>query len=89
MDISLLPAEANSPLVVDPNAVLAGSVPGETLQSVPGWHPQLVQLSSGVQEQKFAVRPSLEVRGQLWCSLTLKHPSGLGVAKRPNHDSEA
>src|SRR3990172_4207303 len=85
MGVSVLPAEADSPLVVDPNAVLADAVPGEALQAVPWRHAELVQSLGGVHEQQLAVRSSLHVRCQLARPLPLKHLPCLGVPEGSNH----
>jgi len=85
--VSVFPAEANSPLIVDSDAVLARAVSRESFQSIPRWHPKVVQPFNGVQEQQLSVRPSLHVRSELTSTLPLEHLSRLSVPKRPNHRS--
>jgi hypothetical protein len=49
--ITLLPSETNTPLVVDSNAVLSGSLPGETLETVAGRHSEIPHGFRGIEEQ--------------------------------------
>jgi hypothetical protein len=85
MRVSLSPAEADPPLVIDPNAVLAGAVSYEALQAVPRGHAELFQPLGGVQEQQLAVRASLYVRWQFAGSLAFEHLPGRGVSEGSNH----
>src|SRR3989337_1046693 len=85
MRVSLLPAEADPPLVVDPNAVLAGAVSGEALQAVPRGHAELLQPLGGVQKQQLAMGPSLQVRWQFAGPFAFEHLPGLGVSEGSNH----
>jgi hypothetical protein len=41
--ITVFPAEANPPLIVDPDAVLTLSIPGKPFEAIPGRHSQIGQ----------------------------------------------
>jgi len=41
--VSVLPDEANTPLVVYADTVPSGSISPKRFQSVGGWHPQVIQ----------------------------------------------
>jgi hypothetical protein len=49
--IAVLPAKANSPLIIDTNAVLAGAVTGQFLQAVSRRNPQIGQILGSVKDQ--------------------------------------
>jgi hypothetical protein len=85
MRVSLSPAEADPPLVIDPNAVLAGSLTGEAFQTVARGHAKLLEPLRCVQKQELAVRASLHVRWEPTATLAFEHLSGRGVSEGPNH----
>jgi hypothetical protein len=88
MGISVLPAEADSPLVVDPNAVLSCAASREALQTVPGRDAQLPQSLGRIQEEELAVGSSLHIRWQLAPPHPFKDPPRFRVSEGPNHGSE-
>jgi hypothetical protein len=45
--IALAPAKANSPLIVDPDAVLAFPIAPQGFQPIP-WQPQIPEASRGI-----------------------------------------
>jgi len=53
MRLAALPYEANSPLVIDPNAVLTSSISLERLQAVARRNAEILQLSGGVKVEQF------------------------------------
>jgi hypothetical protein len=52
--VSLSPHKADTPLIVDPNAILAFSVPVKSFEPISGWRHQITKFSRGVQLAKFA-----------------------------------
>ena len=62
--ITLLPHETDSPLVVDADTVLSGSIPFQTLQPVPRWNAQIVQCVGVVQHTEFAPSNGLDASWQ-------------------------
>ena len=53
---AVFPAETNTPLVIDPNAVLAFSVPCKLLKSISGRDADVIQCLCGIEKQKFPER---------------------------------
>lgn len=48
--ISPIPAEAESPLAVDEDAVLSGTISGECFQSVAGRNTQSLEIGAGIEK---------------------------------------
>ena len=59
------PSEANSPLIIDPDAPLAIAVTGKLLQSVPRRDSQKVEAGSAAQLFELALGDALNVLRQL------------------------
>lgn len=82
--ISFDKAEAEPPLIVDPDTVRASTISPQRLQSVAGRHPQEIKCCGGVQLCELALGSPLE------CDET-PHPIAIGksfgvlAAKAPNH----
>jgi len=70
--IALPPDEANSPLVVDPNAVLALAVTREFLEMVSRRNIQVCQGIRCIQNPKPDVGPALDIMGQATTELPVK-----------------
>jgi hypothetical protein len=70
--VPVTPSKANAPLIVDPNAVLASSISLELLESVPRWHPQVLQSLGSVQYQKLPQGASLNPAWQVANALSLE-----------------
>jgi hypothetical protein len=66
---SFIPAEANSPLVTNPDAPLAGAVSLERLQPVSWWYTQVLQNAGGMQQTQLAQGDALDVTRQLPAAL--------------------
>jgi hypothetical protein len=63
--IAALPFKTDAPLVVDPDAVLAGARSLEGFQPVARRNPQRVQIRRCINHQQFAARNALNVVRQL------------------------
>jgi hypothetical protein len=85
MGVSIPPAEADPPLVVDSNAVLARTVPDQALQPVAGRHTEFLEPLGGIQQQQLAVSSPLNIRRQLAGALSFKNLPGLGISEGSNH----
>jgi hypothetical protein len=80
----ITPDEAETPLVVDTNAMLPFPVAMQCFQAIPRWRCQVAQFGSAVQLPKFSARDLLDC---------LKAPAALAAVKvlslrtpeRPNH----
>jgi hypothetical protein len=77
------PSEADSPLLVDPNAVRAGAVALELLESVPGWYTQIVEGLCGIEDEQLSERGTLHPLVELAHALSLPSPLRLFVGERP------
>jgi hypothetical protein len=85
--ISVLPGEADSPLLVDPNAVGSSSITPEFLQPVSRGHTQVVKAERRVQLSQFAQSDALQVRRYRPTSFSLEELLGLTIAEAPDHRS--
>ena len=61
--IPIPPLEANTPLVVDADAVLACTIVGEFLQAICGWNPEIRQRHSPIQHPQFSQGHLLNILG--------------------------
>ena len=57
------PPEADAPLIVDPDTMLAGTVALQFLQPVAGRHSQILQRLSGINSHQLPQHGALERRG--------------------------
>jgi len=53
------PSKAEAPLLVDADAVLAGTVAGQFLEAVAGWDSEVTEDLGGVEDQQLAQRCAL------------------------------
>jgi hypothetical protein len=81
----LLPTEADAPLIVDTNAVLAGSVTSQRLKAIPGWHPQVLQSAGNLQLSQLSTRHHGNIRKPFHANTPGKG-FGISAFKRPDHD---
>lgn len=51
--VTILPLEANSPLIVDPNAVLSRPVSAQSFQSVGRWYQQVLKCFGAMEIKEF------------------------------------
>jgi hypothetical protein len=51
---SIRPTKANTPLIVDSNAVLARTIALECLKMIAGWNPQIIKPISDFKLSKFS-----------------------------------
>jgi len=83
--IAIPPAEADPPLIVDANTVLADSIASEPFEPIPGQHTQLLETPCRVEQQQFPMRSALHLRWQPPRALALEDPPGLEVPEGANH----
>lgn len=79
------PAEADSPLLVDSNAVLAFPISFQLLQTVVGWDLQIVQVLGGVEKQRLPVSRSLQLRTKQLGAFPCPNPFRLFVGEGSEH----
>jgi hypothetical protein len=52
--IAVLPAETDSPLIIDSNSILTPPISGESFQSISRWDPQISNGIRCIQDQKLS-----------------------------------
>jgi hypothetical protein len=57
--VALGPSEADTPLVVDPNAHLPCAISFQSFESITGWVAQVLNRGCGIELPEFAKRPIL------------------------------
>jgi len=81
-----VPDEADSPLGVDANGVLAGAISAKLLQAIARRRAQVAKVLGVVQVQQLAPGSSLDVQRQLPRDFAAAETLGLPVGKRLDHD---
>lgn len=59
--VAVFPAEADAPLVIDPDTPLAGAVAGELFEPVAGWHAEEVEGGGAVELLQLALGDPLDI----------------------------
>ena len=80
------PAEADAPLIVDSDAVLASPVSGELLKAIRGRDAEVEEAGRGIKHDEFAKGNSLKVRRHSANPLPFEKALGVGVAKAADHE---
>ncbi len=78
------PNEADTPLIVDPDAELAGAVATQRLETVSGRYPEVAERPRSVEVIELAPGDTLE-RAESPHITVAKQPLGILVAKALNH----
>lgn len=85
--IAVFPAEADPPLIIDPNAVSALPIPGQLFQAIPWGNSQIAQSIGGVKDEELLERRAVYFRWELSRALAPEDPLCLWVFEAPNHDT--
>ena len=83
--IAVSPAEADPPLIVDPDAVLTPPIPGQLFKAISGRNSQIGQSIGGVKHEELLQSRAVDVLRELSRAFTLEDPFGLWVFEAPNH----
>lgn len=83
--VAVAPAEADPPLVVDANAVLAAPIALERFQPVARWHSQVIEALGGVELHEFPKHDPLELRRESAAGHTCEETLGLAIDEAPDH----
>jgi hypothetical protein len=83
--VAALPAETNTILVVNTDALLPRTVTPQLLQAVSGRDTEVIQRLRSVDEQQLPQRRTLERLGELTAALAPEEAFGLTVAEAPDH----
>ena len=62
--IPVFPSKADTPLIVDPDAVLSRSITSQGLQTVAGWHADIRQIHRIFQQSQFSSRDFVKIAGK-------------------------
>src|SRR3954471_17035659 len=79
------PAEAQPPLVVDADAMLAGAVTWQLLQAIARRYPEIVQVLRGVKNKKLPKRGTLQSERPASNGFALEHPARDVVLEALDH----
>ena len=80
------PAEADAPLVIDADAVLADAVAMEPLEAIPRGDSEVLKAHRSVQYPQLAESGALHVRAELPDRLAVKEPFGVLIPEALDHD---
>ena len=83
--IAIRPSEANPPLIVDPNAVLAGTIAFELLQPVPRWNAKVIEGFGSIDHSQLAEHGALHIGRIAADALAPEESLRVPVAKAPDH----
>jgi len=84
VSVSAPPHKADTPLVVDPYAVLPVPSTAERLQPARGWGFQILELGGGLNHSQFSARYSLDI-AEPSAVMAQADPFGFLAAKRLYH----
>jgi hypothetical protein len=82
---AIAPDEANAPLVVDANAVLAGAIAVQCFEPVARWRTQIQQLHRSIQHVELSQGRALQIRRDFLDLVAMKQRLGLTVGETRNH----
>jgi hypothetical protein len=83
--ISGSPAETDPPLGVDPNAMLAGPIPLQLLQTIARRQPQIIERRRCIEHTELPERDPLEICPQLSHREALEETFGIAVPEALDH----
>jgi hypothetical protein len=63
--LAVFPNEADSPLIVDPNAVLSSPIPAQSFQPITGRDAQIFEISRSIKCQELRASSSLDLPWQI------------------------
>jgi hypothetical protein len=79
------PTEADAPLVVDPDAVLALLIAAQSLKPVTGRYPQIVKALRSVQHPELPQGHPLHLNSKASSPVSREQPLRVPVAEAPDH----
>lgn len=83
--IAVLPAETNSPLIIDADAVLSGSITTELLEPIPGRHAQIRKCFRGINRDELTQHRAQQVGRVATHRLAAEERLGVSVAEALDH----
>ncbi len=85
--ITVVPDEAHSPLIIDPDTVLAPAIAFQCFETVGRRYPQIIQSSGIAEHTQLASGDFLDVSGQTLRYLAKPYPFGFPVLEPRNHQA--
>jgi len=86
VSVSLAPTEADTPLVIDPNAVLSLPVSSQFLKAISWRDKKVIQLLRCIQQEQFPLRGAPQIRREFLYGLAVKYLFSFFGCKSPDHD---
>jgi hypothetical protein len=83
--IAILPTEADSPLVIDADAVLARAITAELLEAIPRRHPEILQLLGGINHDQLPEHHPDQFGGKAADTLTPEQSLGIRIGEALDH----
>jgi hypothetical protein len=80
------PAEADPPLIIDPDAVLPRPIAAELLEPIPGRHAQIIKCLRRIDDQQLPIRHPLQIWTKAPYPLTPPDPFRVRIRERPDHE---
>jgi len=79
------PAEADAPLIVDPNAPLSCAITSKSLEAVSRWNPEIVKDDRGVELAQLAQCHALDVCSEPPNRSAVEELLGILASEAPDH----
>ena len=83
--VAVIPAEADPPLIIDPDAMLTLPISREFFEAIPRRHFEVAQRVSRVQHEELLQGRSVDILWELSRALAVEDLLGLWVFEAPNH----
>lgn len=83
--VPLLPTKTDSPLVVDANAVLSGTITCQLLKAIAKGHAQVVERSGRIKLDKLAERDAVNALRQLPDRLSVEEAFSILIPETADH----
>jgi hypothetical protein len=83
--IAGVPPEADAPMVVDANAVLASPITHQPFQPIARRHAEVAELYGGIQLSQLPQHNSLQIGGQTPYGLPVEQAGRVSITEAANH----
>jgi hypothetical protein len=86
VSVSFAPTEADTPLVIDPNAVLSLTVSSQFLKAISWRDNEIIQLLRCIQQEQFPLSDAPQIRGKFLHGLAVKYLFSRFGRESSDHD---
>jgi hypothetical protein len=83
--VAVPPAEANAPLIVDANAMVASAIAFELFEPIVRWHAEILELLGGVDEAQLAEHDPVKLGREPAHGFALEQTFGVAIAEALDH----